>query len=68
MQAEANRLMAEECARHPESAAYLDTATPMLLPDGTPRPELFRKDGLHVNEAGYAIWNKLLRPLLTPAP
>jgi lysophospholipase L1-like esterase len=39
---------------------YVDTATPMLGPDGKPRPEIFREDGLHMNDTGYKIWTQLL--------
>lgn len=39
---------------------YLDTATPMLGKDGKPMPDLFAKDGLHLNEKGYRIWNKVV--------
>ena len=49
--------------------AFLDCATPMLGADGKPRPELFKADGLHLNEEGYKLWSGLLRPLLDqPAP
>jgi lysophospholipase L1-like esterase len=40
--------------------AYIDTATPMLGPDGKPRREIFREDGLHMNDKGYQIWTQLL--------
>lgn len=43
---------------------YVDVATPMLGPDGRPRPELFIVDGLHLNEAGYALWTDIVRPVL----
>jgi lysophospholipase L1-like esterase len=44
--------------------AYVDTATPMLGPNGRPRPELFVADGLHMNAQGYQIWSDLLRDKL----
>ncbi len=31
---------------------------------GKPKPELFVDDGLHMNDAGYAVWKELLTPLL----
>jgi lysophospholipase L1-like esterase len=34
----------------------------MLGPDGKPRKELFRPDGLHMNADGYALWIPILRP------
>lgn len=44
--------------------AYVDLAGPMLGSDGRPRPELFVDDGLHLSEAGYALWAELLAPHL----
>ncbi len=43
----------EEYCKQGDGLVYLDVATPMLGPDGKPRPELFRRDGLHLNEKGY---------------
>jgi lysophospholipase L1-like esterase len=43
---------------------YIDTATPLLGPDGKPNDSLFRDDHLHLNPAGYAIWNRELQPEL----
>lgn len=58
-----------ELAESDPKVDYLDVDTPMIGEDGKPRPELFIADGLHLSEAGYAIWNDLIRPLLgEPAP
>jgi lysophospholipase L1-like esterase len=57
----------EEFARGKSWIIYVDTATPMLGNDGKPRPELFVEDGLHMNAAGYQIWNEKLRPVLQKA-
>ena len=43
---------------------YLDIDTPLIGEDGKPKPELFKEDGLHLNDTGYTIWSDLLRPLL----
>ena len=43
---------------------YFDIATPMLGPDGQPRGELFRMDGLHLSPEGYAVWTEVVRPPL----
>lgn len=43
---------------------YVDTATPLLADDGTPDIKYFADDGLHLNEAGYVLWNILLEPHL----
>jgi lysophospholipase L1-like esterase len=43
---------------------YIDTYTPMLGADGKPRKELFVEDGLHMNDAGYALWREVLNPIV----
>lgn len=40
---------------------FVDVFTPMLGADGTPRKELFVKDGLHLSREGYALWAALIR-------
>lgn len=39
---------------------YIDVWTPMLGPDGNPRPEIFREDKLHMNADGYEIWKRVI--------
>lgn len=49
---------------------FIDVEKPMLGPDGKPRPDLFLRDGLHLNAEGYRIWADLVRAHLrelTPA-
>ena len=43
---------------------YVDVDAPLLGADGRPRADLFVEDGLHLNDAGYAIWADLVRPHL----
>ena len=43
---------------------YIDVDAPLLGPDGRPRAALFVADNLHLNDAGYAIWAKLVAPHL----
>lgn len=43
---------------------YADIFTPMLNPDGSPNRSYFFSDMLHMNRAGYAIWNAVIEPLL----
>lgn len=43
---------------------YLDTVTPMLGGNGSPKPGLFLKDGLHLNREGYLVWTKVVRDWL----
>lgn len=55
----ANKLIAAECDKD-ERLAFADIIEPMLDEDGTPLPGLFVKDGLHLSEAGYETWTKVL--------
>jgi len=57
----ANALIREAARRSP-LIDFVDIDAPMTGPDGKPRAELFRADGLHLNEKGYALWTRLLRP------
>ena len=43
---------------------YLDVFTPSLTADGKPRSELYIKDGLHPNDAGYHLWASIVKPVL----
>ena len=46
---------------------YIDIATPMLNAAGEPREDIFVKDMLHMNAAGYDIWREVVRPALMAA-
>lgn len=59
----ANRAL-EALARAAGDVTFVDVATPLLGPDGRPRPELFRFDRLHLSDQGYEVWASVLRPLL----
>lgn len=59
----ANDLVRAYADLHP-LVDYVDVFTPMLAADGSPRTELFRKDELHLNDQGYALWRKIIRPLV----
>jgi cephalosporin-C deacetylase-like acetyl esterase/lysophospholipase L1-like esterase len=64
----ANRLIEAMC-KQDERLLYVDVGTPLLGKDGKPRPELFRKDGLHLNDKGYEVWASVLRPIISsPLP
>lgn len=60
---EAVRQMAETEPR----LVLVDVERVMLGEDGLPRQDFLQKDGLHMTDAGYAAWTKLIVPLL-PAP
>lgn len=52
-----------EARRH----RFIDVFTPMLNGAGQPRAELFQADMLHMNAAGYAIWQQVIEPVLIAA-
>jgi lysophospholipase L1-like esterase len=43
---------------------FVSIESQILGDDGKPRAELFRVDGLHLNQKGYAILNEAVRPYL----
>jgi lysophospholipase L1-like esterase len=45
---------------------FVDVGACMLGEDGLPLPHIYRADQLHMNEAGYAIWSRVIKPLLGP--
>jgi len=59
----ANELVRAYAETHPR-VDYIDVFTPMLAADGAPRAELFRKDALHLNDQGYALWRKIISPFV----
>lgn len=71
-QQRANGLIADLCRADPR-LHFADIAPPMLATGNPPAENLFAKDGLHLNDEGYALWTRLLRPLIdqalkSPAP
>jgi lysophospholipase L1-like esterase len=60
---EANALIEAFCKQQ-KQLGFVDVAKPMLDEGGQPRRELFRADGLHLNEKGYALWVSMLKPHL----
>ncbi|MBS1810099.1 MAG: hypothetical protein JST84_18205 [Acidobacteria bacterium] len=51
-------------AEKQKNLIFIDVFTPMLNAEGQPRPELFIKDGLHMNREGYDIWRRVVAPYL----
>lgn len=60
-----NRLLQEFVAKDPR-LTYIDVFSPMLNAQGTPRPELFIEDGLHMTPAGYELWESIVEPFVEP--
>ena len=54
-----NALIRAESAKTP-GVRFIDTVPRMLNADGSPRPELFGHDQLHMNAQGYAIWKEIV--------
>lgn len=53
----------KEFLKGQKNVRFIDVFTPMYN-HGKGRPELFVQDMLHMNERGYAIWIKLVKPYL----
>jgi lysophospholipase L1-like esterase len=54
----------EEITKKEPGLKFIDVFTPMLGPDGLPKPDIFLSDKLHMNEKGYAIWKEVVAPFL----
>lgn len=63
----ANSLI-KQYAEGEKNIDFVDIFPAMLGPDGKPRPELFRADGLHMSAKGYAILIAALKPELLEKP
>ena len=50
-----------ESKRH---ISYLDVHTAMLESDGMVKKDIFIQDQLHMNAAGYKIWQGIIAPTL----
>ncbi len=56
----------EKFSETDERLSYADVWKPGLNDRGTPREDVFLKDGLHLNEKGYQMWTRVIGKLLTP--
>ena len=61
-QRQANALIEADAARL--QVEFIDVFTPMLDAQGQPREELFLEDRLHMNAAGYDVWQQAIQPYL----
>lgn len=43
---------------------WLESMNYLMDEKGTPKNEYFRKDKLHLNDAGYAKWNAIIEPVI----
>ena len=60
---EANRLIRLDCDADPR-LEFVDPSMDLLAADGRPDLRWFRSDKLHLNERGYAVWTRHIRPLV----
>ena len=58
----AQTLIRERCEA--DANAYFIPTAESYLRDGQPRTELFRDDRLHQNDAGYALWQSIIKDAL----
>lgn len=63
----ANQLI-KEFTEKDEKLAFINVFPAMLGKNGNPKPDIFQKDGLHMNAQGYAIWRSLVQPYLEQFP
>jgi lysophospholipase L1-like esterase len=40
---------------------YVDATDTIMTADGNFRPELFRKDGIHLNRDGQRLWGAIIK-------
>ncbi|MDF9828257.1 lysophospholipase L1-like esterase [Ereboglobus sp. PH5-10] len=62
----ANTYLSVFCHSDPR-LTFLNMNDHILTPEGNVRPEYYLADKLHMNEAGYALWARVLRPMVTAA-
>lgn len=60
-----NALLKEECDRA-TWMRFIDTTTPLLGADGTPREECFIPKNIHLNAVGYSVWKSAIAPVMLP--
>ncbi|WP_442483647.1 SGNH/GDSL hydrolase family protein [Aeoliella sp. SH292] len=60
---DANARIAKQCEES-EQLTFIDVWQPMLDAEGQPRGELFREDGLHLNDEGYELWTSVVKPVI----
>lgn len=56
---EANKLIRDFTATQ-DGLSFIDVFPAMMSADGTPQPDIFVADKLHMNEKGYAIWKRVV--------
>ena len=57
---QANGLI-EQFTTHDARLSYIDIFPVTLGPNGTPRPDIFLEDDLHINQTGYDLWAEVVK-------
>jgi lysophospholipase L1-like esterase len=63
----ANALVRAYASQTPQ-IVYIDIWPSLLGKDGAPRADLFDKDRLHLNAAGYQLWRDIIAPRIEARP
>ncbi|MFN7139335.1 MAG: SGNH/GDSL hydrolase family protein [Limisphaerales bacterium] len=58
-----NALIEDYCDKD-ERLVFVNVFPKMLGADGRPKPELYKKDGVHLSSEGYQLWTSMVRPHL----
>lgn len=56
--------MIKDFLKKKKHSAFIDVYSKMLNSDGKPMDDIFLDDKLHMNNKGYAIWQKEIQPFL----
>jgi lysophospholipase L1-like esterase len=54
----------ENFCKKQQNTAFVDVSKVMLDSSGQPRKDIFKSDGLHMNDQGYELWTSLVKPLI----
>lgn len=57
-------VMIKSFLKRKRKTKFIDVYRAMLQPDGSPMEDIFLEDKLHMNSKGYAIWQKIIKPIL----
>jgi lysophospholipase L1-like esterase len=55
-----NQKLSEYCLSK-ENVEFVDTWEALTHPDGSPRPQLYIQDQLHLNQDGYKLWAEIFK-------
>ena len=59
--------MIEDLSSRDDKLFFVDISVGLLDAAGKPDKKLFARDGLHLNEAGYKVWTRMVKPVIITA-